>query len=354
MNISRSIFILIVSLIAFSCEDEKETKSKDEEPLDDEKKIISIPCLTANDDCKQTILLNGSKNYTFDIYSTHPLDSVMMVKDAIIFVHGKDRNANQYFNTMVKAIENLKKTNDVIVIAPMFKNEEDVFNNTDIYWSYLGWRYGNNSQPSSSVNRHSSFSVIDTLINKLSNKNHFPKLNKVFIGGHSAGAQFAQLYSAGNSIDGNISSIEIGYWIANSQFFLYTNGNRWSDIISDFAVPDLSECEGYNEYPRGLEDRNTFMNKLSIEKIKENISSRNVTLLLGEEDITNSALTTTCYAMLLGKHRFDRGAKYFSFLSKYFSSHNYIKITIPTADHDKDKIYLSTEGLSFISKQLSN
>ena len=41
------------------------------------------------------------------------------------------------------------------------------------------------------------------------------------------------------------------------------------------------------KYPRGLEDRNTFMNKLSIEKIKENISSRNVTLLLGEEDITN-------------------------------------------------------------------
>ena len=55
MNISRSIFILIVSLIAFSCEDEKETKSKDEEPLDDEKKVISIPCLRANDDCKQTI-----------------------------------------------------------------------------------------------------------------------------------------------------------------------------------------------------------------------------------------------------------------------------------------------------------
>ena len=47
---------------------------------------------------------------------------------------------------MVTAMENLEKTNDVVVIAPYFKNIDEVFNNTDIYWSYLGWRYGNNSQ----------------------------------------------------------------------------------------------------------------------------------------------------------------------------------------------------------------
>ena len=34
------------------------------------------------------------------------------------------------------------------------------------------------------------------------------------------------------------------------------------------------------------------MNKLSSEKIIQNISKRKVTLLLGEEDVTNSALTT--------------------------------------------------------------
>ena len=114
----------------------------------------------------------------------------MSVKDAIIFVHGKDRNASEYFKTMVTAMENLEKTNDVVVIAPYFKNIDEVFNNTDIYWSYLGWRYGNNSQPSDSENRHSSFSVIDTLINKLANTDHFPNLKQIFIAGHSAGAQF--------------------------------------------------------------------------------------------------------------------------------------------------------------------
>ena len=79
----------------------------------------------------------------------------MSVKDDI-FLHGKDRNASEYFKTMVTAMENLEKTNDVIVIAPYFKNIDEVFNNTDIYWSYLGWRYGNNS-PSDSENSIAPF-----------------------------------------------------------------------------------------------------------------------------------------------------------------------------------------------------
>ena len=80
--------------------------------------------------------------------------------------------------------------------------------------------------------------------------------------------------------------------------------------------------------------------------------SRNVTLLLGEEDITSSLLTTTCYATLLGDNRFDRGSKYFQFLNKYYPEHNYKKVTIPSAGHDRNEIYLSTAGLSFIGNEI--
>ena len=149
------------------------------------------------------------------------------------------------------------------------------------------------------------------------------------------------------------TNINFGYWIANSQFFLYTNPNRWSDTDGDFIVPDESLCQGYDEYPRGMVDRNTFMNKLSSEKIIQNISKRKVTLLLGEEDVTNSALTTTCYAMLLGKHRYDRGQKYFAFLNKFYPNNNTSKVNIPNADHDRDKVYLSQEGLNFILSELN-
>ena len=102
-------------------------------------------------------------------------------------------------------------------------------------------------------------------------------MKQIFIVGHSAGAQFSQLYSAGNSIEEKYTNINFGYWIANSQFFLYTNPNRWSDTDGDFIVPDESLCQGYDEYPRGMVDRNTFMNKLSSGKIIQNISSRKVT-----------------------------------------------------------------------------
>ena len=150
--------ILFVSLMLFTCEDAESNDQKEEGIEEATIETFEIPCLKSNNSCKKTIELKGTKNYTFDIFTTHPLDSAMSVKDAIIFVHGKDRNASEYFKTMVTAMENLEKTNDVVVIAPYFKNIDEVFNNTDIYWSYLGWRYGNNSQPSGEAGFRESYS----------------------------------------------------------------------------------------------------------------------------------------------------------------------------------------------------
>ena len=342
--------LLLIYIFAISCEDSNQDQNaKDNSNIEDDQP--AIPCLKANIDCERTIELRDTQNFTFDLYSTHPLDSTMQVKNAIIFVHGRERNSNEYFKTMVSAIESLEQTENVAVISPKFKNEEDVYNDTDIYWSYLGWRYGNNSQPSSNEVRHSSFAIIDTLVQKLSSKTHFPQMKKIIIAGHSAGAQFSQLYSTGNKMDGNIGDISMNYWIANSQFFLYANEFRWSKSDSDFYIPSTSECSNYDEYPRGMIDRNNYMNSLSEVQIINNLS-RNVTLLLGELDITSSLLTTTCYATLLGDNRFDRGSKYYQFLNKYYPNHNYRKVTIPGADHDRNKIYLSPEGLSFINSEI--
>ena len=343
-NFKFTTFYIIFLII--SCEDTNQNDENKNEIIDEQP---TIPCLKANLDCQRTIELIDEQSFTFDLFSTHPLDSVMQVKNAIIFVHGRERNSNEYFKTMVSAIESLGQTENVAVIAPKFKNEEDVYKNSDIYWSYLGWRYGNNSQPSSNTTRHSSFAVIDTLVTKLANRTHFPKMEKIIIAGHSAGAQFSQLYSAGNDLDGKLNNISMSYWIANSQFFLYTNENRWSKSTSDFSVP--TSCSNYDEYPRGLVDKNTYMNSNSNVQIINNLS-RNVTLLLGEEDITSSLLTTTCYATLLGDNRFDRGSKYFQFLNKYYPEHNYKKVTIPSAGHDRNEIYLSTAGLSFIGNEI--
>ena len=52
--------------------------------------------------------------------------------------------------------------------------------------------------------------------------------------------------------------------------------------------------------------------------------------------------------MLLGKHRYDRGQKYFTFLNKFYPNNNTSKVNIPNADHDKDKIFVSRRfGLYF-------
>ena len=100
-------------------------------------------------------------------------------------------------------------------------------------------------------------------------------------------------------------------------------------------------------------DRNTFMNKLSSEKNHPKYLKKKSNATFRRRDVTNSALTTTCYAMLLGKHRYDRGQKYFAFLNKFYPSNSTSKVNIPNADHDKDKVYLSQEGLNFILSELN-
>ena len=113
--------IIFIGMLLFACEDNEGSDQNKGEIEEEVVETFEIPCLKSNNSCKKTIELKGTKNYTFDVFTTHPLDSVMSVKDAIIFVHGKDRNASEYFKTMVTAMENLEKTNDVIVIAHILK-----------------------------------------------------------------------------------------------------------------------------------------------------------------------------------------------------------------------------------------
>ena len=85
-----------------SCEDTNQNDENKNEIIDEQP---TIPCLKANLDCQRTIELIDEQSFTFDLFSTHPLDSVMQVKNAIIFVD--DYNLiNQ--EGVKKAVEDLK------------------------------------------------------------------------------------------------------------------------------------------------------------------------------------------------------------------------------------------------------
>ena len=78
-------FKLITFYIIFlivGCEDTNQNDENKNEIIDEQP---TIPCLKANLDCQRTIELTDEQTFTFDLFSTHPLDSVMLVKNAIIF-----------------------------------------------------------------------------------------------------------------------------------------------------------------------------------------------------------------------------------------------------------------------------
>ncbi|MEL7534129.1 MAG: hypothetical protein AAFN10_22675, partial [Bacteroidota bacterium] len=170
-------------LTLFSCEPEDDGSFTpqvifvDNTPIDTSF-TVEDPCLSPS--CGlQTMQLNaGTSDLTMEFYSSYdilrPDAKWGRLKSAVIVVHGNNRNANEYFSWMSNAILGINKQNETAIIAPHFKTSDDIGGNSNlIYWSSNGWKRGFQSSNITSQKR-SSYEVVDSLIRRLADKEHFP------------------------------------------------------------------------------------------------------------------------------------------------------------------------------------
>ncbi len=308
------------------------------------------PCGSASTDCTEALHLADDKR--FELYSNYPIyqenASWEELTSAVIVIHGANRNSDDYFNWMTTSLENLSLDDKTVLIAPSFRIQSEA-TTSEIYWSNNNWREGQNAQNSSSI---SSFAIIDSLLNRLSNKTYFPVLEQIIITGHSSGGLFTHVYAAANRAETQNSDINFRYIVANSQYFYYPTSERINPTTGQLYTP--TSCPVYNQWPLGFSNAPSYLSNTMQEEINAQFKDRAIAYLLGNGNDSDPSLNTTdCDAALLGASRFERGENMFDFMNlTYADSHQHTKHIVDGIGHDGQRMYQSEEFITLLSDYL--
>src|SRR5205085_9346493 len=108
-----------------------------------------------------------------------------------------------------------------------------------LYWTGH-WRFGYKSQ---NLGRRPSFEINDWIVAALLAND--PNLKHIAVVGHSAGAQFANGYAAGNAIEETASArgVTMSYGVSAPGRYMWLTSERPGRV---------DQCSGFNKYPYGL------------------------------------------------------------------------------------------------------
>ncbi|TVQ76093.1 MAG: T9SS C-terminal target domain-containing protein [Flavobacteriales bacterium] len=243
---------------------------------------------------------------------------------AVIPIQNLNKNSQEMFQLFNTQIQSLGLSNEAVVIAPQFLDENDVlFHHLDS--SYLYWAGDSISifdgYPSLNSNASiESFAVIDSLISKL--KNMYPSLCQIIVVGNQYGGSFTQRYAL-LSIAENTVGIPIRYVVGNANWYTYLNNERKvSNALDQFSVP--SSCSDYNTWPFGLDNRNisNYVGSVSVDSILSRNAKRELVYVLGALDTETqlSELGLGCLSASQGENRHERGVVFSNYLVNFFGS----------------------------------
>jgi uncharacterized repeat protein (TIGR01451 family) len=316
--------------------------------------------------CPYTIGLSaGGYPMAIPYCRNYPLESGnAAITRAVIVIHGMGRTADSYYNTVANAALQAGAETRTIILAPQFLIEQDIVDyslgNQVLFWSEGGWKQGDLSLSTSQHPRPawiSSFSVVDTIMEMLSDRAQFPNLKQIVVAGHSAGGQFVNRFAAGNRMHTALAQqygIRFRYIVANPSSYLYFDGERRvAGTLDRFAIPDYGGCSYYNQYKYGLEYLNNYMSTTGAEQIRAQYPTREVAYLLGSQDTDPNAsdLDKGCAAMFQGVHRLERGTIYYNYVLHYFGpdvAGKHTKAIVPGVGHSAYGMFNSACGLRYL------
>ena len=304
----------------------------------------------ADDGCEPILDEHRYRYYIADtelyitIYSNHDLDERREdIERAVIVIHGGGRSPIYYYLGMYDAVRQANVTPNTLIVTPSFMLKADGPGPNEIYWDdNQGWKVGGEST-TRYASQVSSFTIIDELIAKVSDRDIFPEMKYILIAGHSGGGQFLARFAAGSVAEDNID-IPFRYAAGNPPSYLYFDNKRpVVGTVDQFAVP-VTDCTTYNDYKYGLENLNTYMTNSGPDQIVDRYLGRDVVYMLGGDDIERPR-DKSCSGYLQGAHPLGRGNFYFNYLKYYTGSTIHAKVIVPGAQHDSYDIFNSAEGV---------
>lgn len=292
----------------------------------------------------------------------------------VVFVHhGGRQNPVSYHERMQASLERadadrpgLSLLESTMIVSPgMIGNHhiadhpERYTNGHYPYWSG-SWREGANSANQPSV---SNYDLLDAMMLHIVDR--FPGVRAIVQIGHSAGGQLVSRYSVGTPVWETLRSrgIALRFIVASPSSMLYFDrerpnletGEGFVDYTSTVPVVNGSPCTGFNVYKHGFEEPVPYMARRTPAEMLESFRERDVFVLQGSEDNDPQAdgLSTNCPDMLQGRHRVERGVRYYEYLGHFFGPEIYqtkFLEVVPGIGHSSGPLFLAepVRGMVFI------
>jgi hypothetical protein len=257
------------------------------------------------------------------------------VRQAIVIIHGRLRNASDYFATGHELVDKAGPAGQgTVVVAPQLLNQVDVS-----FWGladrYLRWdRDWEQGNPAQGPSPASSYDVLDDVVAKLSNASAFPELRRIVFVGHGGGAQMLARYAV---VMRPQSGPAISFVIANPGTYLYLTAAR--------PVPSI--CRDFNDWKYGLSSPPPYVGDPA--KLIKDFAARDVTLLLGADDKkATGVLDQSCAAKAQGHNRIKRGRYFVDALAASGLAPRLKHAILKGIGHDEQGMLTSDEALKAI------
>ncbi len=282
---------------------------------------------------------------------------------ALMVFHGKNRNADTYNESGLRAIRNGgAAAKGTLLITPQFLEQVDVeahgLPGTVLRWAPEAWMEGANALNAPV----STFDAMDAVLTVLADRRLFPNLKTVVLAGHSAGAQLVQRYAVVGRGGDTLAQTgaHVRYVVANPSSYLYFSPERpvlRSDLKPQgefaFAVPEENCAGKYDRWKYGLTGTPPYVGAADGLALEKRYLSRDVVYLLGTKDTDpdHPELDKSCSGEMEGPYRFFRGKAYFRYLELRHPELNGTAAVqqlwlAPGVDHDGERMLNSECGLA--------
>ena len=298
------------------------------------------------------LFIQNNNEINLPFFSNQSLDALNdSVQKAVIVIHGANRNADDYYNSIYNNASDLDILSETIIIAPQFLITADLNHwqpSTEFaFWSgTTPWSSGGLSN---STNEHprgyeiSSYTIMDSLIAHL--LTIYPNIQDIALAGNSAGGQFVNRYAAGSDQE---AEGKIRYIVSAPSSYVYMDEYRYREYLFPINWELPENCVGYNDYKYGLDDLNDYMSMMGIDSIRERYSRRKIQYLIGSIDTGG---TQDCESMAQGSNRLERSIIYYNYLQYFYGSQivdNQQIALISGIGHDFNGIFSSSCGRNAI------
>lgn len=254
----------------------------------------------------------------FTWYSKTPNDE-STAESAFIVIHGVARNAGTYWTILNNAWAKARDASigsarpNSIRVAPLFFStveDQGVYKPNELAWGDSNaWTAGEGSTnpPLSGV---SSFTVLDTLLDRFSDARAYPKMKTITFVAHGGGAQMLQRYAVLGKANPAPSRISLRYVVGDPSSELY--------FTQDRPVGVDASCPAYNDYRYGLNKYTAAYGTLSAARapaLFRSYAAKNVRYVVGLDDTSSTNGDQTCMAHAVGGPiRRNRSLAYWKYL----------------------------------------